>query len=181
MGTLTGRTAIVTGGGGIAAAASDALSRAGASVVLAARDRQAVEALADLIGGCGGQVIAVAADLSTPVSVRRLIDQTLGAFGRLDAAFNDTGPRDLSLALRYQIPSMRGGRIVNLASSAAARRLTRAAARHAAGSGVRINAVAGDHPQRIADAVVWLCADAVALGNGETLVLRPEHGVTPDC
>ncbi|WP_220447462.1 SDR family NAD(P)-dependent oxidoreductase, partial [Nonomuraea deserti] len=90
---MSGRTAIVASAGhGIghgAAAASCALSRAGASVVLAARDGQALAALAADLGAAGGQAVAVPTDLASPVSVRRLVEQTLGAFGRLDAACND--------------------------------------------------------------------------------------------
>ncbi|MGP3929263.1 SDR family oxidoreductase [Nonomuraea sp. KM88] len=152
-GALSGRTAIVASAGhGIghgAAATSCALSRAGASVVLAARDGQALAALAAELGAAGGQAVAVPTDLASPVSVRRLVEQTLGAFGRLDAACNDIAcrpaasgaaapcaaagcdggcdcaaqVRGLSLALKYEIQAMRrtGGCIVNLVPSGAPR------------------------------------------------------------
>ncbi|TDD21165.1 SDR family NAD(P)-dependent oxidoreductase [Nonomuraea diastatica] len=150
-GALSGRTAIVASAGrGIgrgAAATSCALSRAGASVVLAARDGQALAALAADLGAAGGQAVAVPTDLASPVSVRRLVEQTLGAFGRLDAACNDIAGcdaaascaaarcgagscgaagrdcavqvRGLSLVLKYEIQAMRrsGGCIVNLVPS----------------------------------------------------------------
>lgn len=97
-GALSGRTAIVASAGhGIghgAAATSCALSRAGASVVLAARDGKALAALAAYLGAAGGQAVAVPTDLASPVSVRRLVEQTLGAFGRLDAACNDIACHD---------------------------------------------------------------------------------------
>lgn len=163
-GALSGRTALVTGAAaGVGAAAACALSRAGASVVLAARGGRALATLAADIGSAGGHVVAVPADLSNPVSVRRLIEQTLGAFGRLDAAVNNAAPRGVSLAMRYQIPSMRragGGRIVNLAPNSDVIELTRVAALNVAGSGVRIHAVAtGRHGslEDVANAVVWLC------------------------
>jgi NAD(P)-dependent dehydrogenase (short-subunit alcohol dehydrogenase family) len=126
--TLSGRTAIVTGAShGIGAAASCALGRAGASVVLAAADGPALEAVARAISAAGGHAVAVATDLTNPVSVRRLVEQTLGAFGRLDAAVDTDG---VALAMKYLLPSMRrGGRIVDLALDFA-------------DSGVRINAVA---------------------------------------
>jgi NAD(P)-dependent dehydrogenase (short-subunit alcohol dehydrogenase family) len=145
-GPLSGRTAIITGAGrGIGAVVSCALSRAGASVVLAARDDQALEALAADISSAGGHAVAVPTDITNPASVRRLVEQTLGAFGRLDAAFNnattDAQPptplaelstdgfdtdvcvnlRGVFLAMKYEIPSMLrggGGCIVNMASSA---------------------------------------------------------------
>ncbi len=85
-GALSGHTVIVTGaGGGIGAAVSCALSRAGASVVLADRDGQALQALVATINSAGGHAIAVPMDVTSSASVRRLVEQTLGAFGRLDA------------------------------------------------------------------------------------------------
>jgi short-subunit dehydrogenase involved in D-alanine esterification of teichoic acids len=155
-GALSGRTAIVTGAGCAAgAAAACALSRAGASVVLAARAGPALDALAAELGSA----VAVPTDLTNPVSVRRLVEQTLGAFGRLDAAFNGTA---VSLAMRYQIPPMRQagrGRIVNLAPTAAVLSLTRDAAVAVAGSGVQINAITTGAPTDVARAVAWLCSN----------------------
>ena len=86
-GLLSGRTAMITGASGATgAAAAHALSKAGASVVLAAGDDRAAEALAAEINAAGGQAVTVPTDLTSPVSVRRLVEQTLGAFGRLDVA-----------------------------------------------------------------------------------------------
>ncbi|MEV0381450.1 SDR family oxidoreductase [Nonomuraea sp. NPDC050643] len=175
---LSGRTVIVAGAGrAIGAAVSWALSRAGARVVLAARDGRAIEELAARIGAAGGHAVAVPTDLADPVSVRRLVEQTLGAFGRLDAAFNHAYTRAVSLAMTYELPSMRpGGRIVNLAPTASVIELTRAAARDRAGSGVRINAVTtgpGGGPEDVAGAVVWLCSDDASLVSGETLTVSP--------
>ena len=174
---LSGRTAIVTGAGHCTGAAvSRALSRAGASVVLAASDAPALEALAADISSAGGHAVAVPTDLTNPVSVQRLIEQTLGAFGRLDAAFNN-GPA--SLAMRYEIPSMRrtgGGRIVNLAptTDTQAVELTRTTALNFANTGVQINAVTAEPhatADDVANAIVWLCSDNTTLLAGEVLYL----------
>ncbi|WP_188187421.1 SDR family NAD(P)-dependent oxidoreductase [Nonomuraea sp. SYSU D8015] len=167
---LSGRTVLVIGAD---AAVSCALTRAGACVVLAARDGPSLAALAEELGSAGGQAVAVRADVTDPVSVRRLVEQTLGAFGRLDAAVNVA---EASAAMTYEIAAMRragGGRIVNVAGpGCAVIELTRAAALEAAGSGVRINAVAAAPragAQQVADAVVWLCSDGAWLVTGETL------------
>ncbi|PXY27704.1 SDR family oxidoreductase [Prauserella muralis] len=179
-GVLSERTAIITGvGGALAAAAAHALSRAGASVVLASRDAGALDALAAEITAEGGHAVAVPTDLASPVSVRRLVEQTLGAFGHLDAALNNGSAHDIALAMRYQIPSMwraGGGRIVNVAPDVALQpaviALTRTAAPDLAMSNVRINAVsaaAHAHAGQVADTIVWLCSDDAALATGETL------------
>jgi NAD(P)-dependent dehydrogenase (short-subunit alcohol dehydrogenase family) len=70
---LAGRLAVVTGASrGIGAATAAALAAAGAHVVLAARDRQALEGVAGRIKGAGGQAIPVPADVGDKAAVERL-------------------------------------------------------------------------------------------------------------
>ncbi|MBB6549612.1 SDR family NAD(P)-dependent oxidoreductase [Nonomuraea rubra] len=153
---MSGRTAIVVGTGGEeGAAVSFALSRAGAGVVLAARPGPKLTALAAGLVSAGGQAVAAAVDVTDPASVRRLVEQTLGAFGRLDLAVNEVRGRALAVAMTYQLAAMRltgGGHIVNLAAAEPART-------HA-GSGVRIDTVSAalyGGPEELAAAVVSLC------------------------
>src|SRR5699024_8231487 len=89
---LAGRVALVTGASrGIGAATACALAAAGAGVVLAARDEHALRTVADAITGRRGRALAVPTDVTHPASVGRLLDRTLTAFGRLDAAVNNAG------------------------------------------------------------------------------------------
>ncbi len=68
--TLTGRGAVVTGGGrGIGAAVARALSRAGARVIVAARHPAEVEAIADGLRGAGGEAFAARCDVTDATSV----------------------------------------------------------------------------------------------------------------
>jgi len=70
---LAGRLALVTGASrGIGGATADALAAAGAHVVLAARDREALEAAAARIRAAGGDATPVVADVSRPDDVERL-------------------------------------------------------------------------------------------------------------
>jgi NAD(P)-dependent dehydrogenase (short-subunit alcohol dehydrogenase family) len=70
---LAGRVAIVTGASrGIGAATAAAIAAAGAHVVLAARDREALAAVAGGIQAAGGQAMAVPADVSQAADVERL-------------------------------------------------------------------------------------------------------------
>jgi NAD(P)-dependent dehydrogenase (short-subunit alcohol dehydrogenase family) len=143
--SLAGRVAIVTGASrGIGAATARALSRAGATVVLAARTTQALDTLAADITAAGGGALAVATDVTDPDSVRHLVERTVEAYGHLDAAVNNAAGgghpptplaevavedydsaltvslRGVFLAMKYQIPAMLdsgGGAIVNMAST----------------------------------------------------------------
>ena len=70
---LAGRVAMVTGASrGIGAATAAALASAGAHVVLAARDRDALAGVASGIRAAGGQATPVPADVSKVEDVERL-------------------------------------------------------------------------------------------------------------
>ena len=70
---LAGRVAVVTGASrGIGAATAEAIAAAGAHVVLAARDRDALDGVAGRIGKAGGEATAVPADVSQDADVERL-------------------------------------------------------------------------------------------------------------
>ncbi len=70
---LGGRVAVVTGASrGIGAAAAQAVAAAGAHVVLAARDRDALGRVAGRIRDAGGQATAVPTDVSSEAEVGRL-------------------------------------------------------------------------------------------------------------
>jgi len=79
---------VVTGGSrGIGLAIGQALAREGASVVLAARDRQTLQQSARQIPGSS----AIAADVTRPTDVRRLFAAVRNRFGRLDLLVNSAG------------------------------------------------------------------------------------------
>lgn len=89
-GTLTDRVAIVTGASrGIGAATARAFARAGAHVVLAARDEARLDTVVAEITAAGGSALSVPSDIGEPVDVERMVSRTLDAFGRLDIAFNN--------------------------------------------------------------------------------------------
>jgi NAD(P)-dependent dehydrogenase (short-subunit alcohol dehydrogenase family) len=82
---LAGRLAVVTGASrGIGAATAAAMAAAGAHVVLAARDREALDGVADRIKDAGGQATPVPADLSYETEVERLFAE-VGHVGQLGA------------------------------------------------------------------------------------------------
>jgi len=91
MSSLSGKVAIITGASrGIGAAAGRVLATAGPSVVLAARDEQGwLAGVVHEITTAGGRSLTVPTDVGDPAAVERLVQRTLDAFGRLDAAFNN--------------------------------------------------------------------------------------------
>jgi len=98
---FTGKVALVAGASrGIGAVTAAAFARAGASVVLAARDEDALESVAGEIRAGGGQAVAVRTDVGDPASMERAVGVALASYGRLDAAFNNAtaGPRPAPLA-----------------------------------------------------------------------------------
>ena len=82
---LDGRLALVTGASrGIGAATAEAIAAAGAHVVLAALDGDALDAVAGRIGATGGQATTVPTDVGRVEDVEELFD-AVAASGRLGA------------------------------------------------------------------------------------------------
>ncbi len=83
---LTGRTAVVTGGGrGLAKAMAIGLADAGANVVVGARTAAEIEATAAEKTANGGTACAVAFDAVVEDDCERLMDTAVERFGGLDA------------------------------------------------------------------------------------------------
>lgn len=86
---LTGKTAIITGGGsGIGKAIALAYAREGATVAIAGRHQAKLD---DAAHEVGADCLAVAADISKPADVTRLVETTLAKFKRIDILVNNAG------------------------------------------------------------------------------------------
>lgn len=89
---LDGKVAVVTGASaGIGEACALALAEVGASVVVTARRRDRLEAVAARIRERGGTARVHVADVASLEDVRSLTDATLGALGRIDILVNNAG------------------------------------------------------------------------------------------
>jgi short-subunit dehydrogenase len=67
------------------------LTAQGARLALAARHAEALEAVAASFRERGGQAIVVPTDLTNETQCRRLIEQTVAAYGRIDTLINNAG------------------------------------------------------------------------------------------
>jgi NAD(P)-dependent dehydrogenase (short-subunit alcohol dehydrogenase family) len=83
---------IITGASsGIGEAAARRLARGRAKLVISARRADRLQALARELDPSGQRVLAVVADVTDDADRRRLINEALGKFGRIDALVNNAG------------------------------------------------------------------------------------------
>jgi 3-oxoacyl-[acyl-carrier protein] reductase len=141
---LAGKVALVTGASqGIGRAIALGLATEGADVVLCARRRPGLEAVAAEIEAMGRAADVVSADVATPEGCASVVDATLARFGRVDVLVNNAGkgsPKPLlqltdddwlaslqlnllsavrlSLAVVPHMQTQGGGRIINISSRA---------------------------------------------------------------
>lgn len=140
---MKGKSVIVTGAAsGIGKATAELFARAGARVVVSDIHEVEGQAVAASIRAEGGEAMFLRADVSNPVDMEKLVQETVKVYGRLDVAVNNAGISgeqnpiaDLSLegweqvirvnlsgvfyGMKYQIAAMLkngGGSIVNISS-----------------------------------------------------------------
>ena len=90
------KVALVTGAAsGLGLATAKAFAESGASVVLADWNEKAVRSAADELTAKGHKVLAVRCDVSDDAQVEAMVEQTVAAFGRLDAAYNNAGVQNV--------------------------------------------------------------------------------------
>jgi NAD(P)-dependent dehydrogenase (short-subunit alcohol dehydrogenase family) len=143
---LTGKTAIVTGGGrGIGKAIAQRLAEAGAGVVIASRKRETLEATASQCASLPGKVVPVVCHVGRLDQLENLVRETEAQLGPVDILVNNSatnvhqGPaleitdemldkmveinvKSALRLVRLTVPKMierqRGGAIINIASIA---------------------------------------------------------------
>jgi NAD(P)-dependent dehydrogenase (short-subunit alcohol dehydrogenase family) len=90
MGEYSGKVAIVTGGGaGLGKAIALAFAKQGANVVVSGRTLARLEETVREIEAAGAKGLAVQADVARREDAYRTIEQTVAAFGRIDALINN--------------------------------------------------------------------------------------------
>ncbi|MFF0156510.1 SDR family NAD(P)-dependent oxidoreductase [Streptomyces sp. NPDC005263] len=144
MARLSGKTALVTGGGqGVGRGIALALAAEGAAVAITGRTESKLKETAGEIAGRGGRALTVVGDVGERHDVDRMVAETVREFGGLDVLVNNaqssvrrrleetsdddveltyrSGPLAAFHAMRAALPHLRASRgsVVNLGSSAA--------------------------------------------------------------
>jgi NAD(P)-dependent dehydrogenase (short-subunit alcohol dehydrogenase family) len=89
---LKNRIALTTGASkGLGKAIALRFSAEGATVLLASRNISSLTEISDQINSSGGRALAIAMDVTDPVSVQQAVDCTVENFGRLDIMVNNAG------------------------------------------------------------------------------------------
>lgn len=92
MKELTGKVALITGGGtGIGQGVALELSAAGCQVVLCGRRNAPLDEVIEALPAEGGQGLAVVGDVSEADDVERIVNAALEEFGQIDFLINNAG------------------------------------------------------------------------------------------
>lgn len=170
---LRGKSAIVGGSSqGIGYAIARELAAEGASVTLFARKDEQLQTAAEKIRKeTGAQVHAVAGDWSKPDDNRRLVEEAVAAFGRLDVLVNNDGAPPLGNLLEFDDVAWDRALGRNFMSVV---RMVRLAVPHmrTAGGGRIVNITATSVKQPIATYGLSVATWAAVLGYAKTLSLE---------
>jgi NAD(P)-dependent dehydrogenase (short-subunit alcohol dehydrogenase family) len=89
---LTGKVAIVTGGGrGLGQQIAEGFAEAGANVVVCSRKVEACEEVSKGLMKFGVKSLALKCDVSNPEDVNHVVERTVETFGRIDILVNNSG------------------------------------------------------------------------------------------
>jgi NADP-dependent 3-hydroxy acid dehydrogenase YdfG len=92
MSNIAGKVVVITGASsGIGESASKLLAQQGAKVVLGARRKDRIDAVAKEISASGGKAIGFATDVTKRAEVGALIQGAVDTFGRVDVLLNNAG------------------------------------------------------------------------------------------
>ncbi|HZP93955.1 MAG TPA: SDR family oxidoreductase [Burkholderiales bacterium] len=172
---IEGKIVVITGASsGNGEATARFLSAQGASVVLGARRADRIRSLAGELTGRGGKALAVATDVTHYDQVKRLVDEAVRTYGRVDVMINNAGLMPLAPLERLKIDDWNRAIDVNikgvLYGIAAALPYMK---QRKAGHIINVSSVAG-HKVRPGNAVYAATKHAVrALSEGLRMEVKP--------
>lgn len=182
MFSLTGKTAVVTGGSvGLGAQMATALAEAGANVVVAARKIERCTEMCNKLEKHGVKAIAIACDASKEEDCRNLVDATVKEFGTLDILVNNAGISWVADSLNF--PMDKWQKVMNLNLNGTFQLAAMAARTMKAQGGGKIINVAsigglgGDYPENV-DSVPYTASKGAVLAMTKDLAVKwARHGI----
>lgn len=111
---LDGKRALITGGSrGLGKAMAQALTEAGADLVLVGRERASLDAAAMELAVHGHRIDTIVSDVSTPAEAQRMCEQALSQHAPIHVLINNVGGRRISIPTE-QLPLEDWQRILDL-------------------------------------------------------------------
>jgi NAD(P)-dependent dehydrogenase (short-subunit alcohol dehydrogenase family) len=181
---LTGRVALVTGGGrGLGEQIARGLAQAGAAVAVASRKREACEEVArELAGEYGARTLALRLDVASEDEVRAAFDEIEAALGPVELLVNNSGTSWGAPAAEMPLDAWQRVMDVNatgtfLCSRELARRLI---ARGAPGAILNVASIAGlqGSPPEVLDAAGYSASKGAVIALTRDLAVKwARHGI----
>ncbi len=146
MNRLEGKVAVVTGANsGVGASIAKLFAAEGATVVMAARRKEALENVASEIEQAGGKALIQVCDISKPDDPEALMEAAIQAFGKIDILVNNAGVLEVGLKPIDRFSDEDLDRIVETNQKGTMRCMRAATKRMSAGASVvNIASVAGE-------------------------------------
>ncbi|HVD24635.1 MAG TPA: SDR family oxidoreductase [Gaiellaceae bacterium] len=179
---LSGKTAIVTGGGkGIGRQMADGLAEAGANILVCARQAERCEEAAAELAEHGVKTLGLGCDVRDPDQVQAVVARTVADFGGVDVLVNNAGtvwgapPEEMPLEGWQKVVDVNLTGVFLFSQAAG-----RAMISNGGGSIVNIASVAGLHgsPTEITNSVVYHATKGGVIAFTRDLACKwAEHGI----
>lgn len=99
---LQNKVAVITGASsGIGKTTAELFVREGANVIAVARRKEPMEALAEELKDCDGQLVPFIGDISEQKTNEEMIDKAIEAFGKIDILVNNAGMVDQGMTAEH--------------------------------------------------------------------------------
>lgn len=116
--TMSGRVALVTGASqGIGRACAIRLAKSGATVAVAARNREKLDEVVAEITAAGGQAAAFVLDVAEEEQIKAAFKAAIAQFGKIDVLVNNAGITRDQLVMRMKRPDWDAVLQTNLTSA----------------------------------------------------------------
>jgi NAD(P)-dependent dehydrogenase (short-subunit alcohol dehydrogenase family) len=89
---LSGKVALITGGSrGLGRAMAEAMAAFGADVAISARDQGKIDETLGILAKYKVKTLGISANMTSEDDIKRMVDETVKKFGRIDILFNNAG------------------------------------------------------------------------------------------